>query len=520
MDETEGVSDETGRWVLFATVLASSMVFIDGSALNVALPVLQRDLGANGTELLWIVNSYALLLAALILQGGSLGDHYGRKRVFMAGIGLFAVASFCCGIAPTTGFLIAARAVQGVGGALMVPGSLALISASFSPQQRGRAIGTWGAFSTLTTVGGPIIGGFLASAGLWRGVFFINLPLAVLALAALVAKVPESRDTSLSGALDWPGAILATVGLAGITYGFLEASRLGWTDPLILGGLGGGALALIAFVVVEARSTYALVPLRLFRSRMFSGTNLMTWFLYGALGGALVFFPLNLVQVQGYDPAIAGFAFLPFALLLTALSRWAGGLIDRRGARLPLTVGPGIVGFGFLALAQPGLTGGPVDYWTSYFPGVVLLGVGMGITVAPLTTAVMGAVSAQHAGVASGVNNAVARAAGVIAVAVLGTVALLSFRGALDARTAALALPAPARAALQQEAAKLGDAAVPPGLPPPQAAAVTDAIKWAFVDTFRLIVTLAAGLAWLSALLAALILQPGRAGMVPAAEPG
>jgi hypothetical protein len=253
---------------------------------------------------------------------------------------------------------------------------------------------------------------------------------------------------------------------------------------------------------------------------MFTGTNLMTWFLYGALGGALVFFPLNLVQVQGYDPAIAGFAFVPFALLLTALSRWAGGLIDRRGARLPLTVGPGIVGIGFLALAQPGLTGGPVDYWTSYFPGVVLLGVGMGITVAPLTTAVMGAVSAQHAGVASGVNNAVARAAGVIAVAVLGAVALLSFQGALAAHTAALDLPAPARATLQQEAAKLGDAAVPPGVPPQQAAAVTEAIKLAFVDTFRLVCILAAGLSWLSALLAALTLQPGRAGMVPAAEPG
>jgi EmrB/QacA subfamily drug resistance transporter len=388
--------------------------------------VLQRDLGANGTDLLWILNSYALLLAALMLLGGSLGDHYGRKRVFMAGIGLFAVATFCCGIAPTTEFLIAARSVQGVGGALMVPGSLALISASFGPQQRGRAIGTWGAFSTLTTVGGPIIGGFLASAGLWRGVFFINLPLAGLALAALVAKVPESRDTSVSGPLDWAGAVLATVGLVGITYGFLEAPMLGWSDPLILGALGGGVLALIACEVVEARSSHALVPLRLFRSRMFAGTNLMTWFLYGALGGALVFFPLNLVQVQGYDPAIAGFAFLPFALLLTALSRWAGGLIDRRGARLPLTVGPGIVGIGFLALAQPGLTGGPVGYWTSYFLGVVLLGVGMGITVAPLTTAVMGAVSAQHAGVASGVNNAVARAAGLLAVAVVPAVAGIS----------------------------------------------------------------------------------------------
>ena len=321
----DGVSVATGRWVLFATVLASSMAFIDGSALNVALPVLQHDLGASGTELLWIVNGYALLLAALILLGGSLGDHYGRKRVFGLGIALFATASFFCGIAPSTGFLIAARAVQGSGGALMVPGSLALISASFGPTRRGRAIGTWGAFSTLTTVGGPIIGGFLASAGLWRGVFFINLPLAVLALVALAAKVPESRDPSLSRALDGPGAALATVGLAGVTAGFLEAPQLGWTDPLILLALIGGVAALVAFVVVEARSPHPLVSLHLFRSRTFSGTNLMTLFLYGALGGALVFFPLNLIQVQGYDPAIAGFAFLPFAILLIALSRWAGG---------------------------------------------------------------------------------------------------------------------------------------------------------------------------------------------------
>lgn len=510
-EETEGVSVETGRWVLFATVLASSMAFIDGSALNVALPALQHDLGASGTELLWIVNGYALLLAALILLGGSLGDHYGRKRVFGIGIGLFAAASFVCGIAPTTGFLIAARAVQGVGGALMVPGSLAIISASFGATRRGRAIGTWGAFSTLTTVAGPVLGGFLASAGLWRGVFFINLPLAVLALAALFWKVPESRDRSAARALDWLGAALATVGLAGVTYGFLEAPELGWTDPLIWLALIGGVAGLVAFVVVEARSAHPLVSLQLFRVRTFSGTNLMTLFLYGALGGALVFFPLNLVQVQGYDPAVAGFAFLPFALLLTVLSRWAGGLIDRQGPRLPLTVGPGIVGLGFLALALPGLTGGPVDYWTSYFPGVVLLGVGMGITVAPLTTAVMGAVPRHQAGVASGVNNAVSRAAGVIAVAVLGAVALLSFRGALDTHTAALALDPPARSALQHEAANLGNAAVPPGLAPAQAAAVQEAIKLAFVDTFRLIMLLAAGLSWISAVLAALTLpSPGR----------
>ena len=506
---------QTGNWVLFATILASSMAFIDGSALNVALPALQADLQAGGAELLWIVNAYAVLLAALLLVGGSLGDRLGRKRVFMAGIMVFAAASLACGVAPTTGMLIAARAVQGIGGAFMVPGSLALISASFGADRRGRAIGTWSSFSTITTIIGPALGGFLAQAGLWRAIFFINLPLAVMALAALASKIPESRDESAPARLDYWGALLVTCGLAGITYGFIEAPARGWGAPQILVTLIGGAAALIAFVFVEARSDHPMVPLGLFRSRTFSGTNIITLFLYGALSGTLFFLPLNLIQVQGYDPALAGFASLPALLLLTGLSRWAGGLIDRFGPRLPLTVGPAIAGVGLALFVLPGITGGPRDYWTSFFPAITVFGLGMAITVAPLTTAVMGSVPSHRAGVASGVNNAVSRAAGVLAIAVFGAIALLTFGSALAARTSSLDLPAQARAALQTQAANLGNAHPPSGLAPDTAGAVTAAIKLAFVDMFRRIVLIGAGLAWLSALLAAFTVE---SRLVPATD--
>ena len=495
---TGEVSVQTGRWVLFATILASSMAFIDGSALNVVLPALQQDLGATGAQLLWIVNAYLLMLASLILVGGSLGDLYGRKRVFMIGVALFAGASMVCGLAQTADLLIAARVVQGIGGALMVPGSLAIISASFGPDRRGQAIGTWSAFSTITTVIGPLLGGELASRGLWRGVFFINIPLALLALAALRWKVPESRDARDAPRLDYPGAALVTVGLAGITYGFIEAPARGLSDPQILLALIGGAAALLAFLVVETRSRHPMMPLSLFRSRTFSGANLLTLF----------FLPLNLVQAQGYDEAMAGRATLPFALLLTLLSRWAGGLVDRYGPRLPLVIGPAITGLGFLMMAFPGLTNGPDDFWRTYLPAIAMTGVGMGVTVAPLTTAVMGAVSSNHAGVASGINNAVARTAGVLAIAVMGAIFLSAFGGALAVNTAEIVMTAEARAALQAEAGNMGNAQPPAMLPAEAHAAVADAIRESFVETFNLAALLMTGLAWLSALMSALLIEP------------
>lgn len=442
---SSSVFPEVGRWVLFSTILASSMAFIDTSALNVALPALQDDLEASGVQLLWIVNAYLLMLAALILVSGSLGDKLGRKKVLMAGIGLFVLASLACGFAPTTELLIRARVVQGIGGAMMIPGSLAIITASFDPNRRGQAIGTWAAATTIVTIAGPVLGGFLADAGAWRGVFLINLPLGITTLLILHFKVPESREED-SRPIDYLGAVLATLGLAGLTYGFISLPDLGFSDPRVYGILSGGIVALMACVVVEVRSDHPMMPLDLFKSRTFSGANLLTLFLYAALSVVTFFFPLNLVQAQGYSQSIAGLADTPFALLLAGLSPWAGKLADRYGPRLPLIIGPSLAGLGFLLIACVGLTDGPSDYWTTFFPGVVVFGIGMAVTVAPLTTAVMGSMATHDAGTASGINNAVSRTGGVLAMAIVGAIALFAFAGALEAHTAQINLSSEVRA--------------------------------------------------------------------------
>ncbi len=391
----------------------------------------------------------------------------------------------------------------------MIPGSLAIISASFPQDRVGQAIGTWSSFSTITTIGGPILGGFFASHGLWRAVFFINVPLAITALYCLT-KVPESRDESAYKHLDYPGTILVTLGLAGLTYGAIDLGRTNGipSSPFTILTLVGGVVALVAFVIVEARSPNPMVKLSLFKSSTFSGTNLMTLFLYGALGGATVFLPLNLIQVQGYDAQIAGFTFLPFAVALIILSPLMGRVVDRIGPRLPLIIGPTIVGIGFILLSLPGITSGPNSYWTTYLPGIIGLGLGMGITVAPLTTAVMGAVPSHEAGVASGINNAVSRSAQVLAVAILGGVALSTFSEALMARTAQLQLPDSARQTLIQQASQFGNTPVPANLDGDTQAHVKESIRLAFVDTYRLIEYIAAGLAWLSAVISAILIKP------------
>jgi EmrB/QacA subfamily drug resistance transporter len=493
--------------VLTATILASSMAFIDGTALNVALPALQAGLHASGEQLLWVVNAYLLMLAALIPIGGSLGDVLGRRKIFAVGICLFMLASLVCGLAPSIGFLIAARLIQGVGSALMIPGSLAIITAFFGHETRGKAIGTWSAFTTIVTVVGPILGGVLSNVGLWRGVFLINLPLGVLALLVLFLKVPESRDEKSSGRIDYLGAALLAVGLAGPTYGLLSAPAMGFADPRVFGSLLAGVFALAAFLLVEARSAHPMIPLGLFSSRTFSGVNLLTFGLYGALSAGTFFLSLNMVQAQGYSMAAAGFAFTPFALVLTALSRWAGGLVDRGGPRLPLIIGPAISGAAFLVMAFSGLSDGPAHYWVTFFPGVILLGIGMGITVAPLTTAVMSSVESHFAGTASGINNAVSRTAGVLAIAVAGAVALIVFSHALQGRTAPIQISGEARAALSMEAARLGAAAVPAQVAAERAADVQTAIRLAFVDAFRIVMLICAALAWIGAALAGFIVE-------------
>ena len=496
-------------WILMATILASSMAFIDGSALNVALPALQASLQASGAELLWIINAYLLMLAALILVGGSLGDRLGRKKVFMAGIGLFGLASLACGLAPTIGWMIFFRLVQGVGGSLMIPGSLSIITASVAPDRRGRAIGTWSAVTTLVTIIGPLLGGAFADAGIWRGVFLINLPLALAALLVLYFKVPESRDESTSGLIDVLGAVLVTIGLAGVTYGFISAPDRGFGDPLVWGTLLVGGLSLIAFVMVEARLKNPMLPLKLFKSSTFAGANLLTLFLYGGLNVGFFFLSLNLAQVQGYSKTQAGLATLPFALLLTVMSRWAGGLVDKRGPRLPLILGPSLAGLGFFWMAFAGLTGGPAHYWTAFLPGVALFGVGMGFTVAPLSTSVMTSVETHYSGVASGINNAVARTAGVLAIAIVGSIALFTFASTLDGQTAVLSLSQSDHQAMMAQASKLGAATAPQGMDDGAKQAVTTAIKISFVDTFRLVMFICAGLAWVSAICTAVFIKAG-----------
>ncbi len=494
-----------GMWVLVATILGSSMAFIDGTVVNVALPVLQTDLNATASAVQWVVEAYSLFLAALILVGGSLGDHFGRKRIFTIGILLFTVASVLCGLAPNVVFLIVMRAIQGIGGALLVPGSLAIISASFDSKQRGRAIGTWSGFTAITSVIGPVLGGALVQYASWRWVFFINIPLAAIVLIVLFARVPESRnEAEARQGLDWWGALLATLGLGGLVYGLIESNDLGLSNPLVLATMVGGIVALLLFVLVEARSRSPMMPLGLFRSRTFSGANLLTLFLYAALGGSLYFLPFNLIRVQGYPPSAAGAAMLPTILILFLLSRWSGGLVTRFGAKLPLIIGPLIAACGFALFAVPGIGG---SYWTTFFPASVVLGIGMAISVAPLTTAVMGSVGTEHAGTASGINNAVSRTAGLLAIAVLGIVVLGVFSGALASNLGVLHLPFEVQSSIIAQQNKLVGIEIPAGLSNSTHAAVQSAISESFIAGFRVAMIIAAVLALASALSSLLLIE-------------
>jgi EmrB/QacA subfamily drug resistance transporter len=470
------------------------MVFIDGSVVNVALPVLQSELNATAAQVQWIVEAYALFLAALILVGGSLGDRLGRRRVFVWGVVLFAIASLWCGFSPNVNQLILARAIQGIGGALLTPGSLAIISAAFSSAERGRAIGTWSGFTAITSALGPVLGGWLVESVSWRWIFFLNLPLAATVVAIALWRVPESRDQE-AARLDWAGALLATVGLGALVYGLIEASHLGLGNPLVITAVIVGVATLAAFVWVEAHSRYPMMPLRLFRSRTFSGANLLTLLLYSALGGVMFFFPFNLIQVQGYSATAAGAAFLPLILTLFVLSRWSGGLVGRYGSRLPLTVGPIIAALGFALFALPGIGG---SYWTTFFPAIAILGIGMAISVAPLTTTVMGSVESHQAGIASGINNAVSRVASLLSIAVLSLLVLSAFSRKLGERLAALDLSADLQQLLYEQRIKLAAIEIPE-ISPELRGEVERAIAESFVSSFRLVVLIAAGLTLTSA---------------------
>ncbi len=483
------------QWVLVAAILGSSMAFIDGTVVNVALPAMQTSLHADARGVQWVIEAYALMTAALTLVGGSLGDRFGRMRIFLAGVVLFAAASCWCGLAGSIGMLIAARTAQGIGQALMVPGSLAMISAAFPEEERGKAIGTWSGFSAMAGVVGPVLGGVLVQYASWRWIFFLNVPLAVVVLAIAAWRLPSIRVQHRATPLDWPGAALATAGLGLLTFALIAAQG-GGTRPLLI-GVGGLAL-LAAFLVVEARTTAPMLPLQLFRSRNFTGANVLTLLLYGALGGSLFFLPLELIQVRGYTPTEAGAALLPLILLLSVLSRWSGGLVARFGARGPLTAGPLVAAVGFALLSR---AAGGGNYWTTIFPAAVVLGLGMTICVAPLTTTVMNAAPVDQAGVASGINNAVAGTGSLLAVAAFGLLLTGIFNHSVTHHLDALALPSPARSAADAQRPKLAAAT---SIDPQ----VSLAFHAAFSSGFRGVMSGAAVLAALSGVSAFLLLRP------------
>jgi EmrB/QacA subfamily drug resistance transporter len=485
---------------LIATILASSMAFIDGTVVNVALPALQTALHASGTDIQWVVESYALLLASLLLLGGSLGDRYGRRKVFLFGVLVFAVGSSWSGLAPSITSLILARGLQGIGAAFLIPGSLAMVAASYADDERGRAIGTWSGFTSITAAIGPVLGGWLVEHGSWRWVFFINLPIAAAVILITSWGVRESRDDGAVKTLDWQGATLATLGLGAITYALIDGSATTSGDKAIAWGVGlAGACALLAFLLVESHSPAPMVSLHLFRSRNFSGANLLTFLLYAPLSGILFFFPLDLIQVQHYSATRAGAALLPLILLMFFLSRWSGGLVARYGARLPLTVGSLVAAAGFGLFLRPGIGG---SYWTTFFPAVAVLGLGMAIVVAPLTTAVMESVPSSEAGVASGVNNAMSRIAGLLAIAVFGLILSAGFNRALSHTLAQMQLAPAARHNAEIQRSKLAGAQVSD----PQ---IRRAFDEAFLSGYREVIWISVGLALLSAW-SAQIIQSGK----------
>src|SRR6201993_143696 len=493
-------------WILAATILASSMAFIDSTVVNVALPALQASLQATVVGVQWVVEAYGLFLGALILIGGSLGDLFGRRWMFLLGVGIFGAASIACGLASNIQQLVIARSVQGVGAAFLVPGSLSIISASFDEKTRGQAIGTWSGFTAITTALGPVLGGWLIEHASWRWAFFINIPLAAGVISISLRHVPESRSTNARH-VDWLGAVVATLGLAGVVYGVIESTTLGWKHPLVFGSLIIGLIGLVGFMFVESWVSSPMVPPTLFASRSFSGANLLTLFLYAALGTFFFLFPMNLIQVQGYSTTATGAAALPLILLTFSLSRWSGGLVMRYGPRAPLVIGPLIAAAGFILFALPGVGAG---YWKAFLPAFVVLGLGMAISVAPLTTVVMNSVEQDRAGTASGINNAVARVAGVLAIAILGIVMVKLFSSSLDRSLTGQPLAPGFFQYIRANEIKLAGLDLPSNIDVDTRALIRMSISHAFVFGFRTVMLICAGLSLASAAIA-LVMIPTKA---------
>jgi EmrB/QacA subfamily drug resistance transporter len=490
------------EWVLAAAVLGSAMSLIDESVVNVALPGIERQLDATLPAMQWIINAYTLCISALLLVGGAAADQYGRRRVFLIGITIFAVASLGCGLAPGISVLIASRAIQGIGAALLIPCSLALIGAAYDEKERGTAIGIWSGASAVAAGGGPLLGGWMVDHASWRLIFLINPVIALPTIWIAWRRVPESRDNEAREGLDWAGAVLVFCALGALVYGFIAASHAGWRQASVVAPLVAGAILLYAFICVERRSTVPMMPPDLFRSVSFSGINLLTLLLYGALDGALFFLPFLLIQAHGYSATAAGAVYLPFTILLAVLSRWSGHLADRFGTRLPLIVGPVITGLGFLLI---GLVGGATHYWIFLLP-MTVLGLGMAITVAPLTTAVVNCVSDRQMGIASGINNAVASIAALLFVAILGTIALGAFGRSLDRHLSATGASTEVQAVVAQSREAFAPPSVPSSLSAKDQQTVRVVVGDAYVETIRLVMWLAASLSWAAGLVATLTL--------------
>lgn len=489
------------KWVLLATILGSSMAFIDSTIVNVALPALQDALHASISELQWVIESYALTLASLLIVGGALGDLYGRRFIFLMGVIIFMAASMGCGLASSIMQLILARAVQGIGAALLVPGSLALISASFPEDRRGQAIGTWAGFSAFTAAGGPLVGGWLVEHASWRWIFFLNLPLAIIVIMTALHCIKDSKSSQAQNQkLDILGAILATLGLGALVFGLIEWEKgavLTITAEIV------GLCALIGFYWVEKRTPSPMIPFEIFHSRNFTAANIITFFLYSSLYGVLFFLPLDLIQVHGYTATQAGGALLPLVLLLFLLSRWAGGLVKKVGAKLPLMVGPAVVAMGYALFLVSDLGN---SYWSSYFPAAVFLGIGMAISVAPLTTVVMNSVDQDHAGAASGINNAVSRIAGLFAIAIFSLVMTIIFNKNLQSGLKNSTVSAPAQQEIIAQRTRLADIKTP-----------NEDVRWiinhAFYAGYNVILWIAVALSLASSLSAGLFIRKNNSGL-------
>jgi EmrB/QacA subfamily drug resistance transporter len=491
-------------WVIAAASLGSGMAFLDSTVMNVALPAVQMNLDLSAREVQWVFGAFAVVLAAFLLLGGTLGDHYGRRRIFVVGASIFALASVWCALAPDPTQLIAARAVQGVGGALLVPASLAIVGASFEGRQRAKAIGLWGALSGLAMAVGPVLGGWLVEDVSWRAAFLISPAMALVAIPITLLHVPESRDPE-AHKLDLIGAAIASIALGGLVYGLIESSASGFADPVVLAALLLGAFALSTFVFVERRENDPMVPPALFRSKNFDGANLVTLLFYMSLTGSLYFVPFLMMQVHGYSALVTGSVFLPFVAMALLLGRLGGYIQASFGVKLPLIIASLAAALGYALFAVPGVEHG--SYWTSFFPAMVVQGFGMALAITPLTTVALGSVEAEHSGLASGVNNAAARVAAPLAVAVLGVFLYGVFSTSLDTRLDNMNLSDEVRSEMEATKDHLGAAKAPEGVNAKTAAHLERAVEESFVAGFRTVMIICVGLALVSALAAALLVD-------------